>query len=98
MHAPDVDQEFGADGISATGDQFFQPLDPLLRVYHILRSLGANSGKGADAREGYDVMDQYNVEESVGQQHFMSPTVFNFFVRPARFELPIPFPPRRSGD
>ena len=25
----------GADGISATGDQFFQPLDPLLRVYHL---------------------------------------------------------------
>jgi hypothetical protein len=34
VHAPDADQEFGADGISATGDQFFdQPLDPLLRVY-----------------------------------------------------------------
>ena len=47
--------------------------EPLLKVYHVLRSFDFKTGQGQHAHLS-------NLEGDIGQQHLMSPTVFNFYV------------------
>ena len=46
--------------------------EPLLKVYAVLRSLEWATGQGQ-----FSQLD--DIEGAIGQQHFMSPTVFNFY-------------------
>jgi hypothetical protein len=49
--------------------------EPLLKAYHLLRSLEWGTSKG-------HLLEASTLFESIGQYHFHSPTVFNFCAEP----------------